>query len=185
MSNSSARQVREEPHISGAMFEALFLRGMAVDAVLRERLFAAGVDLELIRAKYPAVLFRKCVELAAVYAIPNLPYDEAMRALGRTLVSGFLQTVAGRVIGLGLPFLGPARYLAEFPERATLENPDLRITGEPEGERRFRLRFEADETVSADFMAGVLEAGLRRTQTEPRIEIVRLGPGGFHLVIEW
>jgi uncharacterized protein (TIGR02265 family) len=167
------------------LFESLFIHGLRADAALAAQLRAEGVDLAALKLEYPVRVFNRCVERAGAHVYPGLPVEEARRQLGRVFIEGFAQTLLGKVVAVGMPLLGPVRYLKRFQDHLHMDSSPLRVTPVQLSERAFRMEFRNGVEVTPHFMAGLLEAGLRFTRTEARVVAEELSPMSFDLHITW
>jgi uncharacterized protein (TIGR02265 family) len=167
------------------IFEGLFVHGLHVDGELAEALRAEGVDVRALKLEYPMRVLNRCVDLAHQHLYPGLSEDEAQRRLGRIFVQGFAQTLLGRVVVVGMPMLGPVRYLKRFPDHLRLDSSPLRVLPVQVGERAFRMEFRNEGLVRPEFMAGVLLEGLRLARTEANITVERHSLLSFDLHITW
>lgn len=184
-SSSPKAAAASEPMTRAMLFESLFIHGLKAEGALVEVLRAEGVDLRALKLEYPMRVFNRCVDRAGAHVYPGLPAEAARRQLGRVFIQGFAQTLLGKVVAVGMPLLGPVRYLKRFQDHLHMDSSPLRVTPVQVGERAFRMEFRNGVEATPDFMAGLLEEGLRYTRTEARIVPERLGPMSFDLHITW
>ncbi|MBZ4418069.1 DUF2378 family protein [Myxococcus sp. RHST-1-4] len=167
------------------IFESLFVQGLRADGAFAEALLAEGVDVRALKLEYPMRVLNRCVDLARQHLYPDLPEEAAQRHLGRVFVQGFTQTLLGRVVVVGMPMLGPVRYLKRFPDHLRLDSSPLRVLPVQVGERAFRMEFRNEALVRPDFLAGVLLEGLKLARAEAAITVERHSLLSFDLHITW
>lgn len=185
MSSAPVPVKDSEPMTPASNLESLFVQGLRVDGALAEALRAEGVNVRALKGEYPLRVLNRCVDLACEHLYPDQPLESARRQLGRIFVQGFTQTLLGRVVVVGLPMLGPVRYLKRFPDHLRSDSSQLRVLSVQVGERAFRLEFRNEVLVMPEFMAGVLLEWLKLARTEAALTIERHSPMSFDLHITW
>lgn len=96
-----------------AAIEGLWHKALAgkVTPALEARLRAEGIDLARLLPGYPAAVAARCVALTAAALFPDQPEDDRLRAIGRTFLLGYQQTLIGRAVIQVLRLIGPRRSL--------------------------------------------------------------------------
>lgn len=171
--------------MTSTTFEALFVRGLKVKGPAAEALRAVGFDIDRIKPSYPVSIWKASVETAAKQLYPDLGFDQALRKLGHVMVEGFFETLVGKVMCAGMSLIGPERYLKRFPELAKMEKRRLTITPVEEGDRRWRMNFDGEPHLMAEFLAGIIEAGVTRTKVTPTVRVEHHRPGVFDVCVSW
>jgi uncharacterized protein (TIGR02265 family) len=170
--------------VTGTVFEGLFIRGLRADEGLKAKLLPLGVNLDQLETSYPTELYVQAVRVAREHLHPDLPPAEGMRSLGRFFARGFLETIVGKVISIGLPMLGPAKAMANFPRYASHGGKAATMTLHELGPTRRRLTVD-DAYPMPDFVAGIIEVGLEKTRTRVKVVVEKSTPRGYELLISW
>lgn len=170
--------------IDHAMFEGLFVRALSADGAFAAELARVGYDTKAPAGSYSGPVFLQCLDLACGHVLPGQSRDEALRELGRRFVSGFRQTLVGRIATTALPLVGPARFLPQVPRRLASLRHDARVECSLTGPTSAALTFH-DPLPLGPFFAGVLEAALRVAgATTPRT-VVTARPDGYVITATW
>lgn len=173
------------PRVPASVFEGLFVRGLKAQGRLAQELEALGYHMKKPEMDYPNALWQRAVALARQEVYPELGEEEAYRQLGRQLVTGFAETLIGRVAAVALPMVGPARALERVPRYLTMMGrTDIEVTLSPVGERGRRIHL-MDRYNRPDLMAGGLERMLELTSVQPRINVEERSAEGYRLLIRW
>ncbi len=165
-------------------FDGLFSHALKPTGAFAQALRAIGYDPEEAREHYPLEVWRAALRVACEHAYPELPQDQAHRALGHRFVEGFSQTDLGRVVATAAVELGTERCLSRLPAYWRLGRDDIRIAMAAVQDRDWRAHVE-DVAPEPDFVAGVMEAVLRLTHVEPRVELLDRTENRFTLRIRW
>jgi uncharacterized protein (TIGR02265 family) len=147
-----------------------------------EELRAAGYDLTRPRLKYPTRIWRECLEIAVRHAHPGKLHADAMRLLGHAFIEGFFDTIMGRLVSVALPLLGPERITQKFPQYWEATRPGVKIETIVENPNRHRLCFR-DPHPMPDFVAGIIEAALRRAGKKIRVEVGARSAISFDIIV--
>lgn len=174
-----------EPMTRAILFEGLFVHGLPRNEAFEQEMREAGFDRDDLLPQYPLRLFRQCLDIACRHFYPGLTVEEGRRRLGQQFVQGFSHTVLGRVVGVSLPLLGPARFLKKFPEHLRFDSSPILVNSVQMGERQFRMDFRTGVGLSPHFLRGILEESLRATRVNPAIRVVQNSPISFDLHITW
>ena len=113
-------------------------------------------QLQSLESEYPIRVLNRCVDVTCAHLYPDLEIEDARLRLGRSFVQGFVTTLLGRAVAVGLPMLGPVRYIKRFPDHVLMDGSPLRVTLVQLGERTFRMEFRNEFLVLSGFMAGLL-----------------------------
>ncbi|HLT31976.1 MAG TPA: DUF2378 family protein [Myxococcaceae bacterium] len=97
--------------VDSTLFEAMFVRTLTPTGAFAEELRQTGFDLAQMQPKYPAPIWRRCVEVARRHTYPELPKEEGMRQLGRDFMKGYYGTLLGKVVSAAMPLIGLERTL--------------------------------------------------------------------------
>ncbi len=169
----------------GSFFEGLFIRSLQASGAFADALRDCGFDPSQPRALYSIEVWNAALEVAWRHRYPTLDREAAYRELGRQLCHGFLQTWAGKVVDMGLPLLGPERLLARVPDLLALDTYRYDVKVRPLDWHHYRVFFRNDPDAKPDLIAGLFEAGLRRTGIQPIVTVtMRAGPD-FDLELRW
>ncbi len=177
-------KVDRESMSEGSLFEALFERVLKPTGAFADELRRIGYDPAKTLAKYPTRVWLEAVEIACRFAFPGLARPQAMRRVGRTVVEGFLGTLVGKVIGVGIPLIGPERAIMRLPTYISAGRKDLEIEVTMEAKRRARV-VVVDAFAVPEFMAGVIEAGMEKAGVTAKVEIVEVALPRYQLGVSW
>jgi uncharacterized protein (TIGR02265 family) len=165
-------------------FEGLFIHALKPTGAFAQSLRDIGYDPEAAQEYYPLAVWRAALGVARRFAYAGQPPEAANRALGHQYVEGFAQTLVGRIFATAAPLLGTERCLTRLPTYLKAGREDMQMLLEPVQERDWRVRV-VDPDPLPDFVAGVVEAVLRRTRVEPAVEVLERQPGGYTLRVRW
>ncbi len=182
---SPATGPKVQPRVPVSVMEGLFVRGIKAQGALVERLVSLGYDPRQPEVTYPITTYQKCISAARYELYPSLSDEEAYRKLGRYLANGFLETLVGKVVGVAMPMIGPARVVERIPRYVSvMGRPDMVVRITPVGERGRRVHF-GDTYNHPDFMAGNLEVALERASTTPTVVVEERTSEGYRLLARW
>ncbi|NPC87272.1 DUF2378 family protein [Pyxidicoccus fallax] len=166
-------------------FEGLFVRALKAEGRLAQELEALGYRMKQPEMDYPVQLWQRAVALARQEVYPELSEEEAYRQLGRRFITGFAETLIGRMAAVALPMIGPVRALERVPRYlAMMGRPDIEVTLTPAGDRGRRL-YLTDRYNRPDLMAGGLERMLELASVQPRITVEERSAEGYRLLVRW
>lgn len=165
------------------MFEGMFIRALKPRGPFLEELKAAGFDPSALAPDYPGELFSQCLEIARKYEYPQSASKVAEHELGRRFAQGFLGTLLGRFIRAAMPMFKPAQMIDKIPGYIAMGGA-VAVTCQLKEERSRQFSFE-DASVNADFMAGLLEGGLRDAAAQYTVHVLHEGPHAFALRVSW
>ncbi|QRK04162.1 DUF2378 family protein [Archangium violaceum] len=169
----------------GSFFEGLFIRSLQASGAFADALRECGFDPRKPKAIYPIEVWNAALEVAWRYCYPGKDRESAYREMGRKLGEGFLQTWMGKVVDMGLPMLGPDRLFARIPSLLALDTYRYDVKVLPIGWHHYRVSFRNDPDAKPDLMAGLLEAGLRRTGVNPTATVTMRRERDFDLEVTW
>jgi uncharacterized protein (TIGR02265 family) len=121
--------------------EALFVRaiGSRLTPQIRERLKAAGLDLERIRPAYLLSDYDTFMEIAAEEVFAGMPTPDAFRKIGELIVKGYQQTVIGRALFGVLRLLSARRFLDRMTHSLRSGNNYMKTRFTEVGPNRFEV----------------------------------------------
>jgi uncharacterized protein (TIGR02265 family) len=169
----------------GTFFEGLFVRALGAEGALADALRTVGVDVRRLQPSYPIEVWNEALEVTWRQRYPHLERESAYRELGRQMAYGFIRTLAGKVVDVSLPLLGPERFVMRIPSLSRLDTFDYQVEVVPLRERCYRVSYRHDSDAKPDFMAGLFEVALRRTGAEPVVKVTLREPTGFDLELSW
>ena len=174
------------PRIPVSVMEGLFVRGLHADGKLAEGLLSLGYDIRKPELNYPVLTYQRCVNLARQELFSHLSDEEAYRLLGRKLITGFLETLVGRVVAVAMPMIGPARVVDRLPRYlAMMGRTDLEVTMTPVTERSRRI-YLPDRYNRPEFLAGGLEVGLEQANApQALVTVEERSLEGYRLFLRW
>lgn len=168
--------------------EGLFVKGLAkqMTPALREQLRAQGLDLDRpLAASYPAADFNRWVDTAARVLHPDLPHEQALREIGRSLIRGYGETLVGRALMSLLRMLGPRKAIerAEASWRSGTNFVEVRT--ELRGPSDVVLHFK-DPYTSPHYVAGIVD-GVAAVTRARDVQVEPLGhePPYFQVRMRW
>jgi uncharacterized protein (TIGR02265 family) len=177
--------VKVLPRVPVSVMEGLFVRGLKVEGAMAERLASLGYDLRKPEVTYPISVYQRCISAARYELYSNMADEDAYRALGRKLADGFLETLVGKVVGVAMPMIGPARVVERIPRYVSIMGrPDMVVRITPAGDRGRRVHF-GDTYNHPDFMAGNLEVALERASAVPTVVVEERTAEGYRLFARW
>lgn len=152
---------------------------------LAEQLKARGLDFSKpLQAAYPAPQFEAWVALAARELFPSEDAGQAQRLLGQRFFDGWRGTLTGAAASAFLRIVGPRRALGRVG-RAFRNGNNFTVTSTSyEGESTALVDFVQTQDL-ADFVRGVLEAGLALMRVKGEVTIVSRGVRQFVLKVAW
>jgi uncharacterized protein (TIGR02265 family) len=173
------------PRVPASVFEGLFVRGLKAEGQLARELEVLGYRMKQPEMDYPIVVWQRTVVAARQAVYGELGEEEAYRQLGRQLVTGFAETLIGRVAAVALPMIGPASALERVPRYlAMMGRTDVEVTLTPVGDRGRRIHL-TDRYNRPDLMAGGLERMLELACVQPRITVEERSSEGYRLLVRW
>jgi uncharacterized protein (TIGR02265 family) len=132
--------------------------------------------------RYPAKVWHDALEVAHRHLYPSMKREAAHRELGRKFIEGFFSTITGKVIAVALPFLGADALIKRIPKFSSMAARGIEVTARREGDT-WVLTYK-DPYPDPDFVAGVLEGNVNRTNNLRAIDIRNRSASGYELVIQ-
>ena len=176
---------QREYRSKAVVFESLFIHQLKAEGAFLADLKAAGFDPAAIQTDYPHHVLNACVAVAHKHLYPELSHEEARWKIGARFTHGVSSTLLGKVILSALPLIGPVRYLKRVPEHMKVDDSGLEATCTIVSAREGRLDFQGNPEVDPEFIAGMVEEGVKLTRVEPQVQLVKHVPGRFSLHIRW
>ena len=172
--------------VKQSVFEGLFVHVLKVppDGPFADALRRVGYDLHRQEGEYPGLVWKEAVAVACQQVHPQLPPEEAQRALGVRFIEGFLQTLAGRALGVVLPMLGAEGALRRLQRFMAMGVPALRVLAHEDAPRSWRVEVQVPWAL-ADFDAGLIEAGVQRTGVPVRVGVLERTQDRYLLQVRW
>jgi uncharacterized protein (TIGR02265 family) len=175
-----------EPSLAqGSMFEALFVRALKPQGAFAEELRGLGYDPARAQPQYPTEVWVACLGAARRHVHGGLETGPAYRALGQAFVQSFLDTLAGKVVAVALPLLGPEGLLKRIPRYLTMGRSDLSWELRSAEPRHWVGRLRDPYEVPADFLGGIIEVLMARLHSPATLRVLPQGPGLSDLDIRW
>ena len=171
--------------VAGNAFEGLFVRALPPEPAFYADLKAVGVDVENLLPQYPLRVWREAIAVARRHFFAGQPQQQADRLLGRLLIQGFLNTLAGRSSGgVVLPLVGPAGMVEYIQRGFAMSRPDMHVIVQVVGETERRLLFNDAEPLP-DFAAGMVEVALERARVLAEVTVEDRQAMSYVLRLRW
>lgn len=173
-----------EATVEASTFEGMFQRALQPQGAFAEGLKAAGFDLKDIKPRYPVHIWRDCLEVARRHCYPNINPEQGYREVGKRFIEGFFETIIGRFLVVAFPLVGPNGVMKLLPRHWKAARKDIEVIPVQEGDRRWRVTFR-DHCPLPDFIAGIVEAGGKRSGVEMNVTVDVRSETGFELLVTW
>ncbi|HEX8538114.1 MAG TPA: DUF2378 family protein [Cystobacter sp.] len=172
-------------HTVQGLFSRAFPQG--VPAALKEKLRAAGVDLDKpLLPAYPVQTWSQCITLSAPVVFPNELPSVAWHKLGERMIDGYQETMIGRAMFASLRLLGPRRMLLRAKRSFRSGNNYTEVEFTDVSETEMDLWFNETHEVLRHFTAGLVMAGMRMGGAElPRVGILHTDARGVTFRATW
>ncbi len=172
--------------VKQSVFEGLFVHVLEVPpgSALADALRRVGFDLRRQEAEYSGAIWKEALDVTCRQLHPALSLEEAKRSLGGRFIEGFLRTVAGRALGVVLPLAGPEGALRRLPRFLSMGAPAMQVTTHEEQPRSWRVEVDVP-WAQADFDAGLIEAGLKRTGAAMQVNVLERAEHRYVLRASW
>jgi uncharacterized protein (TIGR02265 family) len=177
----------DSPLVDAAVFEGMFIRAVQPDPEFAAELREAGFNLAKIQPRYPAPVWVKALQIARRRLYGDQQEEAGYRSLGNRFVEGYFETIIGKILSIPLALVSPDRVIQRLPKTWKAARPDVNVDPPvKEGPQRWRVHFHDQHSVPG-FVAGIVEGASRRTTmgNNTKVEIERVTPQGFDLVITW
>lgn len=169
----------------GSMFEGLYVRVLKPTGAFREALRRAGFDADAMLPEYPMQVWVDCLDVTAQHLHPGVERFSAWRLIGRDFITGFLDTIAGRLVAVALPFLSPRRFVSQAPRFLRLGVKELDASLDWHTPTTGTMRLPGPHAGAAFLTAGVLEVCLERLKVTPTLEPRALSGTESQLAVSW
>jgi uncharacterized protein (TIGR02265 family) len=169
----------------GSFFVALFTHGLRVQGPLADALLEAGFDAHRPKGEYPIEVWNEAMRLAWQHLCPQKSQEQAYREFGKRFFDGFSQTLVGSVLAVGLPVLGPERFLRRLPQYMKVDTYSYRVEAREVAPRHWLLVFRNDPDAKPDFIAGLVESSLLRIGTQATVDVTLREPTNFDITVRW
>jgi uncharacterized protein (TIGR02265 family) len=171
--------------ISQSAFEGLFRRVLKPQGAFLEELKRTGYDPQHERASYSLEVWDAALKLAARHVHPGAPRDEALRRLGAAFLSGFFETLTGRLVSSALPLMGAEALLKHLPRPWAVAAPGTVVETRQVAPGCWELVVR-HPSPQPDFDLGMLTALLQRVQAkDASIEMLDRRPNGYTAQVRW
>jgi len=169
------------------MFEALFDRRLKPDGAFARALADAGYQPSTARPTYPTAVWVRCLEVAREHRFADLPRAEAYRRIGREFSEGFLETLSGKLLGVALGFMTPARYVRRLATYFRLGRDDDDLTMELVRDEPGAIDAEVHNpaAVPGGFVAGMIDAAFARFGVTWTIDVEQRTETDYRRRIRW
>ncbi len=169
----------------GSMFEGLYGRVLKPSGAFKDELLRAGFDVSAIRPEYPMQVWVDCLDVTARHKHPGVERFEAWRRIGRDFITGFLDTIAGRLVAVALPFLSPKGFVTKVPRFMRLGVKELEASVEWRAPTHGVVTLNGPHEGAGFLTAGVVEVCLERLKVKPTITPKVLGGTSSQLEVSW
>jgi uncharacterized protein (TIGR02265 family) len=166
--------------IDGSVFEGLFVRVLKPTGQFKSDLRRIGFDVDRLEAKYPEEVFGKAVEVAVRYAYPELALETAHTRIGEAVLSGYFETILGRVTSALMPILGVAGVMNRLQRLWNVAQPSMQVAATLDGPATWQIVF-SNRVMSADLVASILQSALQRADQRARVRVIERLPGSGSL----
>lgn len=184
MEPARASDTAAVPWIDGSGFEGMYQRALKPTGAFADELRKAGYDVKNPVGRYHAQVWHDTLEVARRHTYPTLPLNDGFRQLGRRFLDSYFETILGKTVAVVLPILGAERTAKQLPKLFSRARTQLDMQIAQEAPRRWLLHTR-DPYSQADFVAGILEAGMTRTGVVPVVEVVHRGHAEHKVRISW
>ncbi|MBS2028422.1 MAG: DUF2378 family protein [Deltaproteobacteria bacterium] len=174
-----------ESMAQGSMFEALFTRALRPIGPFADELRRVGFDPDHPQPQYPTPVWVACLAVTRRLVFGELDDAAAYRAIGERFMGSFLDTIAGKIVAVALPFLGPQAFLKRIPRYLTMGRSDLRWEVKLEEPRRLVAHLHDPFSVPAHFLAGIIDKAMKLIRAPAVITVVPQSPTESELDIRW
>lgn len=176
-----AAEIDPKFSMDGSVVEGLFVRELKPTGAFKEALKRIGLDTERLDAKYSEETFKNAIDVAAAHAYPGLSVFDAHFKLGERLIAGYFSTILGRVTAGIIPVIGVKRTIGRVSQLWTVPQPGMRISS-TETPTEWLLNFQ-NTAMSADLVAGIVQAALRRADPKIMAKVVMRAPGSGQISV--
>lgn len=168
-----------------SMFEGLYDRVLKPDGEFRDAIKAAGYDSANPKNEYPIAVWQGCLEATARYKHPGLDRDAALRAIGRSFLNGYFETIVGRLIAAAFPYFSPRSFVTRVPRLLRAGIKELETDLEWQSKTKARLVLHGPHEGACFMSAGIAEECFARLKVPVRIEAKALEGIESEIVFDW
>lgn len=172
--------------IAAGTFEGMFIRALKVDEVVAGKLREAGFDIKRMEPSYAVEVWRKTLQIAAREYYGNLSPSAAEFELGKRMVSGYFETLVGKVMQAAMPFLSADTLCLRLPRFFSsgivgdVKMPEVKKVGD----KRYAVTLFGEQGVPW-FTAGAIDTTLRLTKVKPTVQVSEVKPESFTVEVTW
>mgnify|MGYP002352392928 CR=1 FL=1 len=171
------------------VFEGLLREHRAtLSATAVSRLRDAGIDVSKpLLAAYPYRAWRAAVRILAEEQYPAVPYEAAVREVGRDFMRGYFETTLGRTVLVVLRLLGPRRSLQRMSRNFRTGNNFSETWMHEDAPGDVRLEVNDALADVPTFIQGLIEVVLEKVGAEDAsVEVLAPAPNGHDLYrVRW
>ncbi len=167
------------------MFEGLYVKVLKPQGAFQADLVKAGFDVTQVKPEYPMDVWVACLDVTARHLHPGQERYAAWRLIGHDFITGFLDTIVGRLVAVALPFLSPKAFIDRSPRFMRLGVKELESKVEWKGPQRAVVTLEGPHEGTAHLVAGVVDVCLERLKVTPSITPSSLDGTRSQLIISW
>jgi uncharacterized protein (TIGR02265 family) len=169
----------------GSMFEGLFAKHLKPTGAFKADLLAVGLDVDRILPEYPMAVWVACLDVTARHLHPQLDHLEAWKLIGADFITGFLDTIAGRIVAAALPFLSPKTFVDRAPRFMRLGVKELQSNIEWRSPTHAVVTLNGPHEGAAFLVCGVVEVCMRRLKVTPTTSARLLEGLSSQLEVSW
>lgn len=173
------------PTIPSAVVEGIFLKAFKPEGAFLAELKAAGLDLTRLEPTYPLASVERWLDITCRHRFPGLAREEGYWRIGNEGISGFFETLLGKVVGATLNVVGPARFVDKIARPLAGLRGEVSIKVEVTGERS-RVLHVRDPHPFPEVFAGAMHYVVGRAGGQsPRAQVVARTPTSFSIALSW
>jgi uncharacterized protein (TIGR02265 family) len=184
MSHVAQSAAPQETYVQQSIFEGLFVKMLKPTGAFAEDLLRAGYDLKRQERIYPESVFKACVRIACRHVYPGMEEGAAMRLLGRRFIEGFFDTIAGRIVAVSLPVLGPVGLIRRLPRLWAMGTKGIKAEVREVTARQWLIEVHSRNAMG-DFDAGFVSYLLERMGVDPKVEVTERREEYTVLSVSW
>jgi uncharacterized protein (TIGR02265 family) len=169
-----------EPRTDQSVFEGLFANVLKPQGQFAADLVAVGYDPQRPERAYPTKVWVDSVKVACRHACPGMSELEALNRLGHLYITGFLDTIIGRLIGVSLQLLSPEMLIKRLPRWSAMGATGIDITVAQQGPHAWKGTWK-DSFPLPEFILGVMQGGADKAGFTS-VELLEKRPDGFDLL---
>ncbi len=186
MSSTDSTASMVSTRVAGSAFEGLVIRSLDVDEVVGGKLRAVAFDIQRMETSYSVEVWRRAIHVAAAEFYRALSTSAAEFSLGSRMVNGYFQTLIGKVLQAGMPFLSADTLCMRLPR--------LLSTGVLDQVKVPAVSKHADKTYVLTmygaggvphFTAAAIDATLRLVKVTSTGQVDNVNADSFSVGITW